>query len=54
MADQIAGAADLARGKASGLPVVVVRGLEASVESAAGERRRRRELVIDAERDLFR
>ena len=53
VADQIAGAADLVRGKASGVPVVVVRGLEP-------ERRARRgdggaaELVIEAERDLFR
>ncbi len=52
IADQIAGAADLARGKASGVPVVVVRGLDLSAippgEGGAAQ------LVIDAERDLFR
>ena len=51
IADQIAGAADLVRGKASGVPVVIVRGLDLSPAPAgngAGE------LVIDAERDLFR
>ena len=52
VADQIAGAADLARGKASGVPVVVVRGLDLSASPAAG--RGAAELVIDAERDLFR
>ena len=39
VADQIAGAADLARGKASGVPVVVVRGLDLSA-SPPGEARR--------------
>jgi len=52
VADQIAGAADLARGKASGVPVVVVRGLDLSA-NPPGERGAA-ELVIDAERDLFR
>jgi coenzyme F420-0:L-glutamate ligase/coenzyme F420-1:gamma-L-glutamate ligase len=52
LADQIAGAADLARGKASGVPVVVVRGLE-QVGGAAADGRAA-ELVIEAERDLFR
>ena len=52
VADQIAGAADLARGKASGVPVVVVRGLDLS-KSPHGDRGAA-ELVIDAERDLFR
>jgi coenzyme F420-0:L-glutamate ligase/coenzyme F420-1:gamma-L-glutamate ligase len=52
LADQIASAADLARGKASGVPVVVVRGLEqVGGEAADG---RAAELVIEAERDLFR
>ena len=56
VSDQIAGAADLARGKASGLPVIVVRGLEASVEAVAGVAAdgAASELVIDAQRDLFR
>jgi coenzyme F420-0:L-glutamate ligase / coenzyme F420-1:gamma-L-glutamate ligase len=52
IADQIAAAADLARGKASGIPVVVVRGLAETLalpgEGAAAE------LVIEPERDLFR
>jgi coenzyme F420-0:L-glutamate ligase/coenzyme F420-1:gamma-L-glutamate ligase len=48
VADQIAGAADLARGKADGVPVVIVRGLELAGEGAATD------LVIEAERDLFR
>jgi coenzyme F420-0:L-glutamate ligase/coenzyme F420-1:gamma-L-glutamate ligase len=52
VADQIAGAADLARGKASGVPVVVVRGLE--LGAGSGGDRGAAELVIDAERDLFR
>ena len=48
VADQIAGAADLARGKADGVPVVVVRGLRLDGEGEA------RELVIEPELDLFR
>ena len=52
VADQIAAAADLVRGKASGIPVVVVRGLDESVgppgDGVAAE------LVIEAGRDLFR
>jgi coenzyme F420-0:L-glutamate ligase/coenzyme F420-1:gamma-L-glutamate ligase len=48
IADEIAGAADLARGKADGVPAVIVRGLALSGDGAATE------LVIDAERDLFR
>jgi coenzyme F420-0:L-glutamate ligase / coenzyme F420-1:gamma-L-glutamate ligase len=60
VADQIAGAADLARGKASGQPVVVVRGLEASAGAVVGATAgaaadgAASELVIDAQRDLFR
>jgi coenzyme F420-0:L-glutamate ligase/coenzyme F420-1:gamma-L-glutamate ligase len=50
--DQIAGAADLARGKASGVPVVVVRGLGESIGPPGGGAAT--ELVIEAERDLFR
>ena len=52
LADQIASAADLARGKASGVPVVVVRGVE-QVGGADADGRAA-ELVIEAERDLFR
>jgi coenzyme F420-0:L-glutamate ligase/coenzyme F420-1:gamma-L-glutamate ligase len=48
VADQIAGAADLARGKAEGVPVVIVRGLELEGEGTA------QELVIEPELDLFR
>jgi coenzyme F420-0:L-glutamate ligase / coenzyme F420-1:gamma-L-glutamate ligase len=48
VADEIASAADLARGKAEGVPVVVVRGLTPVGDGAATE------LVIEPERDLFR
>jgi len=48
VADQLAGAADLARGKAEGVPGVVVRGLRLEGEGRA------REIVIEAELDLFR
>lgn len=48
VADQIAGAADLARGKAEGVPAVVVRGLHLDGDGAA------REIAIEAELDLFR
>ena len=48
VADEIAAAADLARGKADGVPVVVVRGLAVQGEGTA------RELVIEPELDLFR
>ncbi len=48
VADQIAGAADLVRGKADGVPVVIVRGLALEGDGAATD------LVIDAGRDLFR
>lgn len=47
IADQIAGAADLARGKAEGVPVVVVRGLHLQGEGSA------RDIVIEHELDLF-
>ena len=47
VADEIAGAADLARGKAEGVPVVVVRGLDLQGEGTA------REIVIEPELDLF-
>lgn len=48
VADEIAAAADLARGKTEGVPVVVVRGLSLAGEGSA------RELVMPPERDLFR
>lgn len=47
IADEIASAADLARGKAEGVPVVVVRGLELDGDGSASE------IVIEAELDLF-
>ena len=47
IADEIAAAADLARGKAEGVPVVVVRGLRLDGDGTA------RELVIEPELDLF-
>jgi coenzyme F420-0:L-glutamate ligase/coenzyme F420-1:gamma-L-glutamate ligase len=48
IADEIASAADLVRGKADGVPVVVVRGLARSGDGSG------RELVMEPERDLFR
>jgi coenzyme F420-0:L-glutamate ligase/coenzyme F420-1:gamma-L-glutamate ligase len=49
LADEIAAAADLARsGKADGLPVVIVRGVQAGGEGSAAD------LVMPADRDLFR
>jgi coenzyme F420-0:L-glutamate ligase / coenzyme F420-1:gamma-L-glutamate ligase len=50
IADEIAGAADLARRKADGTPFVVVRGLEVEPDEAATARM----LVRPAEEDLFR
>ncbi|HWB23566.1 MAG TPA: coenzyme F420-0:L-glutamate ligase [Gaiellaceae bacterium] len=47
-ADELAGAADLVRGKADGVPAVIVRGAAASGDGTAAE------LVITSERDLFR
>jgi coenzyme F420-0:L-glutamate ligase/coenzyme F420-1:gamma-L-glutamate ligase len=47
IADEIAAAADLARGKAEGVPAVVVRGLKLEGEGSA------REIVIEHELDLF-
>ena len=47
VADEIASAADLARGKAEGVPVVVVRGLRLGGDGTA------QELVIEPELDLF-
>jgi coenzyme F420-0:L-glutamate ligase/coenzyme F420-1:gamma-L-glutamate ligase len=48
VADEIAGAAELAMGKTEGIPAAVVRGLDVSGEGRA------RDLVIPEERDLFR
>ena len=48
IADELASAADLVRGKADGVPVVVVRGLAQTGDGTAAE------LVLDAGRDLFR
>jgi coenzyme F420-0:L-glutamate ligase/coenzyme F420-1:gamma-L-glutamate ligase len=48
VADEIAGAAELAMGKTDGIPAAVVRGLDLAGEGRA------RELVIPEERDLFR
>jgi len=48
VADEIAGAAELAMGKTEGIPAAVVRGLDLSGEGRA------RDLVIPEERDLFR
>ncbi len=48
IADEIAAAADLARGKADGIPVVVVRGLALEGDGSA------QEIVIEPELDLFR
>jgi coenzyme F420-0:L-glutamate ligase/coenzyme F420-1:gamma-L-glutamate ligase len=47
IADEIAAAADLARGKADGVPAVVVRGLRLDGDGTA------REIVIERELDLF-
>jgi coenzyme F420-0:L-glutamate ligase / coenzyme F420-1:gamma-L-glutamate ligase len=47
IADEIAAAADLARGKAEGVPAVVVRGLRVAGEGTA------QEIVIGPELDLF-
>jgi coenzyme F420-0:L-glutamate ligase / coenzyme F420-1:gamma-L-glutamate ligase len=48
VADEIAGAAELVMGKTSGIPAVIVRGLDLHGEGSA------RDLVMPAERDLFR
>ncbi len=47
IADEIAGAADLARGKAEGVPAVVLLGLQLEGDGTA------QEIVIEAELDLF-
>ena len=48
IADEIAGAAELVKGKTRGVPAAIVRGLSVAGEGTA------QELVIPAERDLFR
>ena len=48
VADEIAGAAELVRGKTDGMPAAVVRGLDHAGSGSA------RELVMPVERDLFR
>jgi coenzyme F420-0:L-glutamate ligase/coenzyme F420-1:gamma-L-glutamate ligase len=48
VADEIAGAAELVMGKTAGVPAAVVRGLDAAGDGRA------RDLVMPAERDLFR
>jgi coenzyme F420-0:L-glutamate ligase/coenzyme F420-1:gamma-L-glutamate ligase len=48
VADEIASAAELVRGKSAGLPVAIVRGLDVAGDGAA------RDLVMPPERDLFR
>jgi coenzyme F420-0:L-glutamate ligase/coenzyme F420-1:gamma-L-glutamate ligase len=52
VADEIAGAAELVMGKAEGVPVAVVRGLDAQWFGAAGAAAR--DLVRDPQEDLFR
>jgi coenzyme F420-0:L-glutamate ligase/coenzyme F420-1:gamma-L-glutamate ligase len=47
IADEIAGAADLARGKAEGVPVVIVRGLRLEGDGSG------QDIVIEHELDLF-
>jgi coenzyme F420-0:L-glutamate ligase / coenzyme F420-1:gamma-L-glutamate ligase len=48
VADELAGAAELVLGKTDGVPAAVIRGVDARGEGRA------RDLVIPAERDLFR
>jgi coenzyme F420-0:L-glutamate ligase / coenzyme F420-1:gamma-L-glutamate ligase len=48
VADEIAAAAELVRGKTLGVPAAVVRGLDVAGEGSA------RELVMPPERDMFR
>ena len=48
IADELAGAAQLVMGKADGIPIAVVRGLDVEGEGRASE------LVMPADRDLFR
>jgi coenzyme F420-0:L-glutamate ligase/coenzyme F420-1:gamma-L-glutamate ligase len=48
VADELAGAAELAMGKTAGVPAAVISGVDARGDGTA------RELVMPAERDLFR
>jgi coenzyme F420-0:L-glutamate ligase/coenzyme F420-1:gamma-L-glutamate ligase len=48
LADELAGAAQLVMGKADGIPVAVIRGLDVAGDGSASE------LVMPPERDLFR
>jgi coenzyme F420-0:L-glutamate ligase/coenzyme F420-1:gamma-L-glutamate ligase len=48
VADELAGAAELAMGKTDGVPAAVISGVDVRGEGSA------RELVMPAERDLFR
>jgi coenzyme F420-0:L-glutamate ligase/coenzyme F420-1:gamma-L-glutamate ligase len=48
IADELAGAAELVMGKASGVPAALIRGFAVAGDGTA------RELVLPAERDLFR
>ena len=48
IADEIAGAAELVKGKTRGVPAAIVRGLAVGGEGTA------QDLVMPAERDLFR
>jgi coenzyme F420-0:L-glutamate ligase / coenzyme F420-1:gamma-L-glutamate ligase len=48
LADEIAGAAELVKGKTRGVPAAIVRGLDVSGDGTA------RDLVMPAEQDLFR
>jgi coenzyme F420-0:L-glutamate ligase/coenzyme F420-1:gamma-L-glutamate ligase len=48
LADELAGAAQLAMGKLDGVPVAVIRGVAAAGDGQA------RDIVIPADRDLFR
>ena len=55
VADEVAGAADLVKGKLSGVPVAVVRGLATSVATGAGyDGSTARDLVRPVDEDLFR
>ncbi|MDJ0325148.1 coenzyme F420-0:L-glutamate ligase [Cryobacterium sp. PH31-AA6] len=54
VADEIAGAADLVKGKTSGNPVAVVRGLGRLVENSVGDRLGARRLLRSSGSDMFR
>jgi coenzyme F420-0:L-glutamate ligase/coenzyme F420-1:gamma-L-glutamate ligase len=49
VADELASAAELVMGKASGVPVAIIRGFDYEARASSG-----RELIREAERDLFR